>query len=78
VDTHTERNHSQLFEPGIGSKTAILITHRIVGMFGIRSDPGLDHGKLVEEGTHEELMARQGFYYDLWQQQLVSSVEEEA
>jgi ABC-type multidrug transport system fused ATPase/permease subunit len=33
---------------------------------------------VVEEGTHEELMARQGFYYDLWQQQLVSSVEEEA
>ena len=78
VDTHTERTIVNFLNQELAQKTAILITHRIVGMLEYDLILVLDHGKLVEEGTHEELMARQGFYCDLWQQQLVSSVEEEA
>jgi ATP-binding cassette, subfamily B, multidrug efflux pump len=78
VDTHTERTIVDALNQELTQKTAILITHRIVGMLEYDLILVLDHGKLVEEGTHEELIDRQGFYYDLWQQQLVSSVEEEA
>jgi len=78
VDTHTERTIVDSLNQELSSKTAIFITHRIVGMLEYDLILVLDHGKLVEEGTHDELIERQGFYYDLWQQQLVSSVEEEA
>jgi len=38
----------------------------------------LDHGKLVEKGTHDQLLSQQGLYYELWQQQkVVSYLEEE-
>ena len=37
----------------------------------------LDHGKLVEQGNHEQLLEHRGHYHELWQQQqLVSSYEE--
>ena len=78
VDTHTERTIVDSLNQELTNKTAIFITHRIVGMLEYDLILVLDHGKLVEEGTHDELIERQGFYYDLWQQQLVSSVEEEA
>ncbi len=78
VDTQTERTIVDFLNQELTGKTAILITHRIVGMLEYDLILVLDHGQLVEQGTHDELMERQGFYYDLWQQQLVSSVEEEA
>jgi ATP-binding cassette subfamily B multidrug efflux pump len=78
VDTHTERTIVEALNQELVRKTAIFITHRIVGMLEYDLILVLDHGRLVEEGTHDELMEKQGFYYDLWQQQLVSSVEEEA
>jgi len=77
VDTHTERTIVDFLNQELAQKTAIIITHRIVGMLDYDLILVLDHGKLVEKGTHEELIARTGFYYDLWQQQLVSSIEEE-
>jgi len=77
VDTHTERTIVDFLNQELAQKTAIIITHRIVGMLDYDLILVLDRGKLVEEGTHDELIARQGFYFDLWQQQLVSSVEEE-
>jgi len=37
----------------------------------------IDQGRLIEQGTHDELIQLQGLYYELWQQQLVTSMEEE-
>ncbi|HJW28551.1 MAG TPA: ABC transporter ATP-binding protein, partial [Saprospiraceae bacterium] len=77
VDTHTEHTIVDFLNRELVQKTAIFITHRIVGMLEYDQILVMDGGKLVEQGTHEELINRQGFYYDLWQQQLVSSLEEE-
>jgi ABC-type multidrug transport system fused ATPase/permease subunit len=37
----------------------------------------LDHGRLVEQGTHDQLLSRQGLYAELWQQQQINSYLEE-
>jgi ATP-binding cassette subfamily B protein len=77
VDTQTEQVIVDFLNKELAKKTAIMITHRIVGMLEYDKVMVLDHGKLAEQGTHEELMDRQGLYFELWQQQLISSMEEE-
>jgi len=77
VDTQTEHTIVDFLNQELANKTAIMITHRIVGMLEYDKVLVLDHGKLIEEGTHDELIRQQGLYYELWQQQLVSSMEEE-
>ena len=77
VDTQTEHTIVDFLNKELAGKTSIMITHRVVGMLEFDMVLVLDEGKLVEQGTHEELIEKQGFYYDLWQQQLVSSMEEE-
>ncbi len=78
VDTHTEHTIIDFLNRELHNKTALIITHRILGMLDYDQILVVDHGKLVEQGTHDQLIDRQGHYYELWQQQqLVSSLEEE-
>jgi ATP-binding cassette subfamily B multidrug efflux pump len=77
VDTHTEHTIVDFLNRELAEKTALIITHRVVGMLDYDHILVLDHGQLAEEGTHETLIASQGIYYELWQQQLVSSLEGE-
>ncbi len=77
VDTHTEHTIVDFLNQELANKTAIMITHRIVGMLEYDMVFVLDHGRLIEQGTHDQLIQQQGLYYELWQQQLVSSLEEE-
>lgn len=77
VDTHTEATIVDFLNQELANKTAIMITHRIVGMLDYDKVLVIDQGRLIEEGTHDELIRQQGLYYELWQQQLVTSMEEE-
>ena len=77
VDTQTEHTIIDFLNKELASRTAIMITHRVVGMLEYDMVLVLDQGKLIEQGTHDELIQKQGFYYELWQQQLVTSMEEE-
>jgi ATP-binding cassette subfamily B protein len=78
VDTHTEHTIIDFLNRELANKTALIITHRILGMLDYDMILVLDHGRLVEQGTHDQLISRQGHYYELWQQQqLVGSMEEQ-
>lgn len=74
VDTHTEHTIIDFLNRELSGKTALIITHRVLGMLDYDQILVIDHGRIVEQGTHDQLIDRQGHYYDLWQQQQVAGV----
>lgn len=57
-------------------KTAIIITHRIFSSFPFHKIVVLDNGELLEMGSHEELMAANGYYAELYRLQLTEEKAE--
>jgi ATP-binding cassette subfamily B protein len=53
-------------------KTCFVIAHRLSTIRSVDHILVLDGGKVVEQGTHESLMAAKGFYYRLYQSQFDS------
>lgn len=53
----------------IRDKMGVLVTHRLGSARIASRIIVLQKGKIAEEGTHEELMQKQGYYYKLYQEQ---------
>ncbi len=71
VDTTTEKQILGYFTEALADKTAIIITHRIYSLLQFDQIIILDDGKVVESGTHDELIARKGYYFELFEKQTV-------
>ncbi|HAP02352.1 MAG TPA: ABC transporter [Bacteroidetes bacterium] len=69
VDSKTEYHILRQFNQLLEHKTAIVITHRIFSLLHFDKIIVLDKGSIVEEGKHEELLRRQGLYYQLYELQ---------
>ncbi|OQP38695.1 ABC transporter [Niastella yeongjuensis] len=76
VDARTEKEILGNLSVYLKHKTAIIITHRIFTLFDFDSIVVLDEGKIVETGTHSELLSLNGYYAYLYEQQLQQEREE--
>jgi ATP-binding cassette subfamily B protein len=69
VDTATEKKIQQNLDELLSGKTAIIITHRIFSLIHFDNILVLDNGKIVEQGTHHQLMLKNGLYADIYRKQ---------
>lgn len=70
VDTETEAEILGNLRKVMKGKTTILISHRISTVKDASHIIALNNGRVEEEGTHQQLMDKKGFYYELYQMQL--------
>ena len=66
VDTSTERQIQKAMRELMKDKTCFVIAHRLSTIQNADMILVVDQGDVVEQGTHEELMAKKGFYYKLY------------
>jgi ATP-binding cassette subfamily B protein len=70
LDTESERAIQENLDTLLHGRTAFVIAHRLSTIRDADIIIVLEKGRLVEQGTHDELMKRQGLYYYLCSQQL--------
>lgn len=71
VDTQTEERILHHLRQVMQGRTSLIISHRISTIRDADKIVVLDQGQIVEEGTHDELLARGGLYADLYEKQLL-------
>ncbi|RMG90677.1 MAG: ABC transporter ATP-binding protein [Chloroflexi bacterium] len=71
VDTETERIIQKAMTRLLEGRTAFIIAHRLSTIRHADRILVIDHGRIVEAGTHQELLARQGRYFNLYLTQFV-------
>jgi ATP-binding cassette subfamily B protein len=74
VDSETEKEIQKALENLVKGRTTIAIAHRLSTLHRADRLVVLDRGKVVEEGTHDVLMAAQGAYFNLYQAQARNNV----
>ena len=77
VDGKTESNIIDNISSLRNGKTNIIVAHRLSAVMNADHIIVLDKGTICEEGTHEELMALNGWYHDLFNHQLMTKEDSE-
>jgi len=70
VDTRTEMGIHQALLKLMEGRTTLVIAHRLSTIRNADLVLVIDQGRIIERGTHDELLARRGFYRDLYMSQL--------
>jgi ATP-binding cassette subfamily C protein CydC len=77
LDPHAERQVLETLFEIMQGKTALLITHRLIGLENVDEILVMEAGRIVERGSHAGLLAQGGLYRRLWdrQNQILSDSE---
>jgi ATP-binding cassette subfamily B protein len=67
VDTNTERIMQEALHQISQGRTCLIIAHRLSTVTNADRIVVLEHGKVVEEGSHHELLAKQGIYHQMFE-----------
>lgn len=78
VDTRTERLIQKAFDQLLEGRTSFVIAHRLSTIRNADQILVLKDGQVIERGKHEELLAKKGFYYDLYMSQFKKQEEMQA
>jgi ATP-binding cassette subfamily B protein len=76
VDTRTEVLIQEAMAELMKDRTSFVIAHRLSTIRGADTILVMDHGRIIEQGSHKELMETGGFYYDLYASQFEGALEE--
>jgi ATP-binding cassette subfamily B protein len=69
LDSHTEKDIQDALDRVARDRTSLVIAHRLSTVVHADNIIVLDHGEIVEQGTHLELLAKVGLYASLWARQ---------
>ncbi len=75
VDTRTERLIQNALEELLRGRTAFVIAHRLSTIRHADQVLVLKEGRIIERGTHEQLLRQRGFYYDLYMSQFRRDID---
>ncbi len=75
LDSESEQIIKKALPGIIGNHTAIVIAHRLSTVAGLDRIIVMHKGKIIEEGTHHQLLTKKGRYYSLWQRQISDSAD---
>ena len=69
IDTHTEKKIQEALNYIMEGRTSFIIAHRLSTIVNADLILVMNKGNIIEQGTHQELIEKQGFYYNLYNSQ---------
>ena len=73
IDTMTEMRIQKAFRKIMKGRTSFVVAHRLSTVLDADMILVMNHGAVIEQGTHAQLMQKKGFYFDLYNAQFAGS-----